>query len=176
MISAKMEKALNEQINAEAFSAYLYMSMSAYFKSCNLPGFAHWMDIQAHEEYLHSRKFYDYVIQRGGKVKLAKIDSPDTEWESPLAVFEAALKHEQYITSRINSLVDLSIKEKDHAAGIFLHWFVTEQVEEEENAGGIVEQLKLIADSKSGIFMLDRELGQRQPPAAGAGADAGAGA
>lgn len=167
MINAKMEKALNEQLNAEAFSAYLYMSMSAYFKSCNLPGFAHWMDIQAQEEYIHSRKFYDYIIQRGGKIKLGKIDAPDTEWASPLAIFEAALKHEQHITSRINSLVDLAIKEKDHAAGIFLHWFVTEQVEEEENAGGIVEQLKLIADSRSGIFMLDRELGQRQSPAAG---------
>lgn len=172
MISKKMEKALNEQLNEESFSAYLYMSMSAHFKALNLPGFAHWMEIQAQEEFIHAKKFYDYIIQRGGRVALAKIEAPATEWASPLDAFEAALKHEQHITSRINSLVDLSMKEKDHASGIFLHWFVTEQVEEEENSGGIVEQLKLIGDSKSGIFMLDRELGQRQPPAAGA--DAGA--
>lgn len=173
MISKKMEKALNEQINEESFSAYLYMSMSAYFKAQNLQGFAHWMEIQAQEEFIHAKKFYDYIIQRGGKVVLAKIEAPANEWASPLEVFEAALKHEQHITSRINGLVDLSIKEKDHAAGIFLHWFVNEQVEEEENAGGVVDQLKLVAESKSAIFMLDRELGQRQPPAA-AGQDAGA--
>lgn len=166
MLKEKVEKALNDQLNAEAFSAYLYLSMSAYFKSENLDGFANWMQVQAMEEYTHSRKFYDFIIQRGGRVVLQRIDAPQLDWDSPVAAFEAALAHEEMITGRINDLVDLALDEKDHATNIFLQWFVTEQVEEEESVGGVLQQLKLLSDAKGGLFMMDRELGQRQQPAA----------
>ena len=170
MIGKKMEKAINGQINAELYSAYLYASMSAWFSSRNLPGFANWMRVQVQEEMLHVAKFYDYLHSRGGKVLLAPIDGPPTDWQSPLDAFSAVYAHEQKVTSLINGLVDVAIKEKDHAARLFLDWFVNEQVEEEESASGVVNQLRLMADAPGGLFMLDRELGQRifTPPAAGA--------
>jgi ferritin len=169
MLNEKIENALNDQLNAESFSAYLYLSMSAYFESLNLKGFASWMNIQAAEEYTHSRKFYDFILQRGGRVTLKPIEGPQTEWSSPVEAFEAALNHERYISSRINDLMDLSIEEKDHATKIFLQWFVTEQVEEEDNVGNTLDQIKMMGDTKQGLYMLDRELGQRQEITPGAG-------
>jgi ferritin len=167
MLKKKMLKALNDQINAEMFSSYLYLSMEAYFQSISLKGFAAWMRVQAQEEMLHAMKFYDYVNERGGKVTLDAIAKPETNWASPLAVFEAVLKHEEHVTSLINDLVDLAIGEKDHASNNFLQWFVSEQVEEEASAGEVVEKLKLIKDNTSGLFMMDAELGKRvfTPPA-----------
>ncbi|HPZ10244.1 MAG TPA: ferritin [Candidatus Eremiobacteraeota bacterium] len=161
MLKEKMEKALNEQINEELYSSYLYLSMSAHFQDINLPGFANWMRAQAQEELMHAMKFYDYIMERRGKVLLKQIKTPDYTWESPLAAFEAALKHEEYITDRINNLVEISIKEKDHASHIFLEWFVTEQVEEEASVDDIINRLKLVGASKGGMFMIDRELGKR---------------
>jgi ferritin len=156
-----MNKALNDQINAELFSAYLYMSMNAYFRSTNLDGFAAWMHAQALEETQHAQKLYDFVNQRGGRVVLGAIDAPPGNWDSPLAVFEDTLAHERKITSLINNLMEVAFQEKDHATQIFLQWFVTEQVEEEESVGGVLEQLRLMGEAKGGLFMLDRELGKR---------------
>lgn len=164
MLSERMEKALNGQLNAEIYSGYLYLSMNAYFKSINLDGFANWMFNQAQEEMLHAMKFYEFVNQRGGKVHLTAIEAPPTEWSSPLAVFEDTLKHEKKVTGLVNDLVDISLKERDHATQIFLQWFVTEQVEEEESVGNVLEQLKLLEDAKGGLFMMDRELAKRQAP------------
>ena len=161
MIDKKMQSAFNEQINAELYSAYLYLSMVAYFESVNLPGFATWMRVQTQEEVMHAMKIYDYINERGGRVILKSIGEPQTEWESPLAAFEAAYEHEQKVTGLINGLVNLAIEEKDHAANMFLQWFVNEQVEEESNADAIVQKLKLMADAPGGMYMLDNEMGQR---------------
>lgn len=171
MLSEKMQDALNQQLNAELYSGYMYLSMSSYFKSISLDGFAAWMHAQAQEELLHGMKFYDFIIQRGGRALLAQVDAPPLDWESPLAVFEATLAHEQKVTGLINDLVEVAISERDHATNIFLQWFVTEQVEEEENVGGVLEQLKLMGEATGGLFMIDRELGQRGAPSAGEGAD-----
>lgn len=170
MISRKMQDALNDQVNAELYSAYLYLSMAAYFESINLPGFANWMRVQTQEELMHAMKIYDYVHQRGGTVKLKPIDGPPAEWKSPLAVFEAAYKHEQKVTGLINKLVNLAIEDKDHAANTFLQWFINEQVEEEKSANEIVQKLKLLADAPGGLYMLDNQMGQRvftPPPTEG---------
>ena len=161
MISKKVQDALNRQCNREMYSAYLYLSMSAYFQSLNLKGFANWMRVQTQEEMVHAMKFYDHINERNGRVTLQPVDGPPTEWASPLAVFEAAYKHEQNVTGLINDLVSLAVSEKDNATNIFLQWFVTEQVEEEASADEIVQQLKLIGDDANGLFMLDRELAQR---------------
>ena len=163
MLTEKMQTALNAQLNAELYSSYLYLSMNAYFKSVNLDGFANWMHYQAQEELEHSMKFYDFIIQRGGKVVLSQIEAPPTEWDSPMAVFEVTLAHEQKVTGLINDLVEIAHEERDHATNIFLQWFVSEQVEEEENVGGVLEQLKLMGDAKVGLFMIDRELAKRSP-------------
>jgi ferritin len=163
MLTEKMQKALNSQLNAELYSSYLYLSMNAYFKSVNLDGFANWMYYQAQEELEHSVKFYDFISQRGGKVELMQIEAPPTEWSSPLAVFEATLAHEQKVTGLINDLVDVAHEESDHATNIFLQWFVSEQVEEEESVGGVLEQLKLLGDAQGGLFMMVRELAKRSP-------------
>ena len=168
MIKEKIQDALNKQINAELYSSYLYLSMSAYFESINLKGCANWMRVQTQEELVHAMKFYDYLIERGGKVVLSSIESPPTEWPSPLAIFENAYQHEQKVTGLINDLVDLAIAEKDHATNNFLQWFVSEQVEEEASADEAVQKIKLMGDARGGIFMLDRELAQRvfTPPTA----------
>ena len=163
MLTEKMQTALNGQLNAELYSSYLYLSMNAYFKSVNLDGFANWMYYQAQEELGHSMKFYDFIIQRGGKAVLSQIEAPPTEWDSPMAVFEATLAHEQKVTGLINDLVEIAHEERDHATNIFLQWFVSEQVEEEESVGGVLEQLKLMGDAKGGLFMIDRELAKRSP-------------
>ena len=161
MISKKIEKAFNDQIQAELYSAYLYLAMSAYFTAENLEGMAHWMRMQAEEENIHMMKFFDYILSRGGKVELDQVNAPPTEWDSPLSAFEAAYGHEQMITAKINALVDLALAESDHASNAFLQWFVTEQVEEEESVLEIIDQLKLIKHDPGALFMLDRELGQR---------------
>ncbi|MHC4174165.1 MAG: ferritin [Planctomycetota bacterium] len=171
MISKKMEKALNGQLNAELYSAYLYLSMAAYFESADLAGFANWMRVQVQEEQFHAMKFYDYIIGRGGRVILRPIEAPPSDWDSPLAVFEATLTHEQKVTGLINDLMDLARGEKDNASEIFLQWFINEQVEEEDNVSKVLGQLKLIKDSPQALFMMDREMGQRvfTPPAAAEG-------
>jgi ferritin len=163
MLSDKMQAAMNTQINAELHSAYIYLSMSAYFEDQNLPGFAHWMRMQWGEELVHAQKFFDFINERRGRVLLEAIDAVPTEWDSPLAVFENAFEHERKVSKMIDDLVDLAVKEKDHAANSFLQWFVDEQVEEESSADAIVQQLKLIGDSGHGLYMLDQELGTRQP-------------
>jgi ferritin len=167
MLSKKMEKALNAQVNAEMYSAYLYLSMESYFKSLNLNGFANWMRAQTQEEMMHAMKIYDFINERGGRVLLKTIEGPQTKWDSPFAVFKAVLKHEQKVTGLINDLVNLAIEEKDHATNNFLQWFVNEQVEEEASADEKVQQMKMMENAPGGMFMLDRELGQRvfTPPA-----------
>lgn len=167
MLKQKIEKAINKQINAEMWSGYLYLSMSSYFESIGLSGFAHWMWIQAREEMSHAMRLFHHVVERGGRVILEPIDKVQTEWKSPLHVFEETYKHEQKVTALINDLLDLSIQEKDHATSNMLQWFVDEQVEEEASADDIVQKLKLIGKNGNGIFMLDNELGQRMftPPA-----------
>jgi ferritin len=168
MLKENISKALNSQLNAELYSAYLYLSMEAYFESIDLTGFANWMRAQAQEELMHAMKFYEYIVRRGGRVILSAIEEPQIDWDSPLAVFEHVYKHEQKVTGLINDLVDLTASESDHASSNFLQWFVAEQVEEEESANGVLQRIKLTGDSKSGLFMLDSELGQRvfTPPAA----------
>ncbi len=168
MLNNDMEKALNTQVNAEMYSAYLYLSMSAYFQSKSLGGFASWMRVQAQEEMVHAMKIYDFINERGGRVILAPIEAPLTEWDSPLATMEAVYEHEQKVTGLINELVELALEKHDHATNIFLQWFVSEQVEEEDSANDVVEKIKLMGDARGNLFMLDRELGQRlfTPPAA----------
>ena len=165
MLSPKIQDALNRQINAELFSSYLYLSMSAYFESKSLRGMANWMRIQAQEEDIHAMKFYDFVNDRGGRVVLTAIEAPKTSWDSPKQVFEETYAHECHVTSLINKLVDLSRTESDHAAETFLQWFVTEQVEEESNAETILDKLELVGDNGVALLMIDNELAQRIPPA-----------
>jgi ferritin len=161
MLSKKMEKALNDQINAELFSSYLYLSMAAYFERMNLPGFANWMRIQVQEENAHGMIFFNFVNERGGKVELQAIDKPAFEWKNPINVFEEVLKHENKVTDLINNLVNIAIQEKDHATNNKLQWFVAEQVEEEANASKILDQLKIVEGKGQGLLLLDRELQTR---------------
>jgi len=161
MLKEKIEKALNKQINDELFSSYLYLAMAAYYETENLNGFAHWMKLQSQEEYSHAMKIYEYVFQRNGKVVLAKIDAPAESWKSIVGVFEEVYNHELKVSASINAIVELAIAEKDYATNNFMQWFVGEQVEEEATALYILEKAKLIGDNKNGIFMLDKELGQR---------------
>lgn len=169
MLSEKMEEKLNEQINAELYSSYFYMAMSAYFEHKGLGGFAQWMKAQAQEEQFHAEKFYNYVIERGGRVILRSIDAPPTDWDSPLAVFEDTLAHERSVTQRINDLVNQAVEEKDHATHNCLQWFVNEQVEEEDSVQRVIDELKMVGGAGGGMFMINRELGQRTftPPASG---------
>ena len=161
MINEKMEKAFLDQINKELYSEYLYLSMKAYFANLNLMGFVNWMDVQVQEEHAHAMGMFDYVIERGGKVILESIDKPENHWESPLDVFRAVLAHEEYVTSRINALMDVAEETKDRAAMTFLNWYIKEQVEEEANVGGVLAQLELIGDDKTALFALDKELATR---------------
>jgi len=162
VLSKAVEDAMNGQIKNELFSAYQYLSMAAYCETANLPGFARWMRAQAQEELQHAMKFYDFVLERNGRVALQAIDAPLGEFGSPLEVFEKALEHEQKVTAMINGLYGLAAGENDYASQTFLQWFVTEQVEEEKNAGDVVETLKMVGDSKEALFLLDRELGLRR--------------
>ncbi len=162
MMTSKMEKALNEQINEEMYSAYLYLAMSAWFESQNLPGFASWMKVQAREENTHAMRFFEFIHGRRGRVMLKAIKEPDKEWKSPLAAFEAALEHEQHITGRINDLANQAVAEKDHATGGLLQWFVKEQVEEEATADRVVQMLKMAANAPGALLMLDHQMGERK--------------
>lgn len=162
----KIERAFNSHLNAEFFSSYLYLSMANYFTADNLEGMTTWMRIQVDEERLHAMKFIDFINNRGGRVVLEQIDKPESDWSSPLAAFEQALEHEKLITKKINDLVDLAVKENDHAAATFLQWFVNEQVEEEAAAQAIVVKLRLVKDNSMGLLMIDQQLGQRVPSAA----------
>lgn len=161
MISVKMAQALNEQVNREMYSAYLYMSMSTHCNQVGLKGFANWFMVQYHEEMLHAMKIFEYIQRQGAEVKLAAIQAPPAAFESPLDMFTKTLEHEQFITRSINELMELAIAEKDHASQIFLEWYVTEQVEEEENDNDIIAQLRWIKDNPQGLMMLDRELAAR---------------
>jgi len=158
----KMLEALNKQLNAEAYSSYLYLAMSAYFESVNLRGFAHWMRVQAGEEEKHAMKFYEHIRDRLGQIELAAIAAPPKEWSSPLRAFEEAFKHEQKVTGLIHGLVDLAIKSNDHATANFLQWFVSEQVEEEAQTDEVVQKLKQVGSAPAGLFIVDRELAQRK--------------
>ncbi len=172
MLNPKMQEALNEQINAELFSSYLYLSMSAYFESQSMPGMANWMRVQAQEELTHAMKFYAFVNERDGRVKLGPVEGPRTEWSSPLEVFEEAYKHELKISGLINRLVKLAIEESDFATHSFLQWFVNEQVEEEAAARLVIDRLRLVGDNGAAMYMLDNELAQRTPAPAGGEATA----
>jgi len=161
MISATMQDSINEQINKELFSSYLYLSMAAFFEEKSLPGFAHWMHIQAGEEREHAMKFYQHLVDRGGRVLLKAIDAPQTDWESNLAVFKDAQAHEAKVTKSIYDLYEQALKERDFPAQVLLQWFITEQVEEEKNAADIVHQLGLIDARGTAVLMLDHQLGKR---------------
>jgi ferritin len=160
-MDAKVEQALNEQIHAEFFSFYLYLSVSAYFSAQHLDGFAHWMRIQAQEEFGHAMKLFDFLNERGGSVELAALDAPQRKWDSPAAAFKAVLDHERHISARINELVNLASSVKDHATTVVLHWYVNEQVEEEATADTLFHQVEMMQGSPHGLLMLDRELAQR---------------
>ncbi len=161
MLNKRVEEELNKQINAEMYSSYLYQSMAAYFESMNLKGFANWMNVQAQEEMTHAMKFYRFINERGGRVKLGAIEAPKTEWAGLIEVFKDTLEHENYITGRINFLTSIAHEEKDYATVNELQWFIGEQVEEEANANELLEQLKFLNGEGHGIFMIDRELKTR---------------
>jgi len=161
MISKPISEAMNAQVVHEMYSAYLYLSMAAYFEAENLPGFAQWMRVQFQEEQSHAIKFFDYILERGGKVELDAIAKPAVDFKSPLAVFEAAYEHEQKVTGLILGIYDKAVAEKDVASQIFLQWFVNEQVEEEKNASDIVDMLKKIGPSVGSLYQLDHRLGKR---------------
>jgi ferritin len=157
-----MEQALNKQVNREFYSAYLYLAMSAYFEEANMKGFAKWMRIQAKEEQSHALKMYDFILARGGKPNLMDIEAPKAKWSSAGKVFEEVYAHEQKVTGMIHGLVDLAIKEKDHASFEMLQWFVKEQVEEEEHASAILAQVMCVGDIPGHLFYLDHHLGKRE--------------
>jgi ferritin len=160
-IGKAMQDAINEQINKEFYSSYLYLSMAAYFEDRNLMGFGHWMRLQADEEREHAMKFYNFILDAGGQVKLKAIDAPETEWKSNLQVAEQVAEHEAKVTDSIHALYELALKEKDYAAQILLQWFITEQVEEEKNAAELVAKLRLIEERGTAVLMLDHRLSKR---------------
>ncbi len=161
MLSKRMQDALNGQINAEVYSAYLYLSMAACLEHLHFPGCAHWMQVQAQEELQHAMKLYEYINACGGRVALNSVETPPAEWASPLAVFEDALQHEQKVTELIHTLVDLAGAERDYATNVFLHWFVAEQVQEEAAAHEIVQKLQRMGEVGTAVYLIDRELAGR---------------
>lgn len=161
MLSKKLEKELNNQLNKEYSSAYLYQAMSAYFSKSNFLGFAFWMDKQAEEERLHARKIYDYILERGGEVVLSAIEAPKLEYNNAREVFEASLLHEKGITKSIENLYSLSKEENDFGTEIFLQWFITEQIEEEGTIEHILEKFNMLEDTKTALYLLNKELGER---------------
>jgi ferritin len=162
MISQTMQDAFNEQMKHEFYSSYLYISMSAYCDSVNLPGLSRWMRAQAAEEAKHAMKILDHLLDRSGRVELQQIERPPSEFASPRDVFEQAHRHEQQVTASINKVYGLAVDERDFASRVFLDWFVQEQVEEEKTSGLLAEQLRMVGDDRPGLLMLDRELGQRR--------------
>jgi len=161
MISEAMQDAINEQIKHEFYSAYMYLSIAAFFEAKNLPGFAKWLRVQFQEEQAHALKFYDYLIERNGRVQLGALPQPPVEWDGNLEAFQAVLEHEQKVTGLIYKLYEIALKQKDYAAQIMLQWFINEQVEEEKNASDIIEQLLLIDARGTAVLMLDHQLGKR---------------
>ena len=166
MIKKRVEEELNKQLNAELYSAYLYLSMSAYCADNNLAGFSHWMRLQFEEEQAHAMRFFQFILDRGGKVELKAINEPKHDWEDIIDVFDNVLRHEQHITSMINDLVNVAMEERDHASVNFLQWYVSEQVEEEATVSDLLDQLRLIEGKGPGLFMLDREAKTRTNTAA----------
>ena len=163
MLSQRMQDALNQQIEREFYSSFVYLAMSAHFEHGNLPGLARWMRLQASEEHGHAMKIFDHILDRGGRVAMPAIAMPPAKFDSTLSVFEQALLHERAVTRSIHDLYELAVQERDYPARVFLDWFVNEQVEEEKSAELVVEQLKMIGDDQPALLLLDRELGQRQP-------------
>ena len=161
MLNPTVQQALNDQVQKELHSAYIYLSMAAYFEAENLPGAAHWMRSQAGEEQEHAMKIFDFIQDRGGRVTLQAIDAPPATFSSPLAVFEASYAHEQKVTKSIHDLYALAIKEGDYPTQVMLQWFIDEQVEEEKNASAIMAQLQMVGDSPAALFMIDRQLAAR---------------
>ena len=161
MISKNMQDAINDQINKEMFSSNLYLSMAAYFENTGLPGAAKWMTVQAGEEHEHAMKFFQHLIDRGGKVAMGAIAAPDTEWAGPMAAFKAVLEHEQFVTKSINNLYEVALKEKDYPAQVMLAWFINEQVEEEKNASEIVASMARIEARETAVLQLDHQLSKR---------------
>ncbi|GAU76187.1 ferritin [Fusibacter sp. 3D3] len=161
MINSKLEKVINEQINAEMYSAYLYLSMSAYLESINLPGFATWMRVQFEEEQFHAMRFFTFLNERGGRVVLESIEKPQIEWKNVIEIFEQTLEHERHVTALLNNIADIAEDEKDRPTRNLMVWFIDEQVEEESSAEKIINELKLINGEGHGMLMLDRELGAR---------------
>lgn len=161
MLSKKMLDALNNQVNAEFYAAFIYLSMATYFEEEGLTGFAHWMEEQYKEEVEHAMKIYEYINDRGSRVVLKGIDQPPVEFSSPLDAFEKALEHEQKVTGMINNLVDIADSEGDRATPVFLHWFIDEQVEEEKSVNDVIDLLKRAGDKGHALLMVDRHLAQR---------------
>lgn len=161
MLSQKMQDAINDQIQKEIYSSYLYLAMAAHAEAENLPGFANWMYLQSKEERAHAMKFFHHVNERGGRVVLQAIEQPQLEWASPLAMFQGVLEHERFVTASIHRLYELAVEEKDYPAQVMLHWFIDEQVEEEANASQIVDLLEKVGDKMQALIMLDRQLGSR---------------
>ncbi|HSL95120.1 MAG TPA: ferritin [Thermoleophilia bacterium] len=170
MLDTRMEEAINRQINAEIYSGYLYLSMAAQFADLGMAGGQNWMTVQYQEELSHAQKMFDYVIERGGRVTLAPIEGPQTEWETGLQMFEDAYAHEQKVTALINDLTTLALELKDHATHNFLQWFIAEQVEEEATASDMVQKFSMAGEHPAGLYQLDKELAARvfTPPAAAA--------
>lgn len=161
MLTKRMEEELNDQIVREMFSSNLYLSMSSYFESISLRGFANWMRIQAQEEFAHTMKFYEYILDRGGRAIIGQIEAPRNQWENVQDVYSEVLDHERAVTASINNLVKIAREENDFATENFLQWYIAEQVEEEANVSDVLEQLKMIDGKGAGLFILDRELKQR---------------
>lgn len=161
MINEKISKVLQEQLNKEFYSAYLYLSMSAYFSDKGLLGFANWMRVQAQEEQVHAMLIYDFLINRNEKITLTTVDTPPNHWKSALNVMEESLKHEIHVTELINNIISVAEEVKDRATISYMYWFIDEQVEEEANAKTIIDTLKFIGDDKSALYMLDQELAKR---------------
>lgn len=161
MINEKLQEAFNEQINKEFYSEYLYLAMKVYFQELNLQGFVNWFDVQVQEEHAHAMGMLNYLNERGGKIELRTIERPELEGTCPLTMFEQVLRHEEYVTSRINYVMDVAEEVKDRAAMHLLDWYIKEQVEEEANVGGVLSTLKLIGDDKKALLILDKDLAAR---------------
>ncbi len=161
-IPQKVQGAINDQIKNELYSAYLYLAMSAHFESQSLVGFASWMRVQAREEVTHGMKLFEYLNDRGGRVELQAIPAPPSAFESPLAIFRQSYQHEQEVTASIHRLYALAAQENDYPTQVALTWFVNEQVEEEKTAADIVAQLEMVADNRTALLLLDRELAGRK--------------
>lgn len=170
MLNERIQERLNEQIQKELYSAYIYYSMAGYFESKSLKGFANWMTVQTQEELSHAHRLYTYINDRGGRATMLPIEAPQNEWDSPLAAMQNVYEHECYVSELINGCVTLAIEENDHMTNTFLQWFVAEQVEEEASADELVQKLKLAGDNSGALFMVDAEIGKRvfTPPATGA--------